>query len=110
MKGLIRFPVAAERSPCGGEQGAAHEQLREENYERNSLILISCVWMLGVASAQEVTSRGKAHPVLPFTTKLYDDFNHEFLSSALWNTSCYASYVSLECAVESQERSCFAWL
>ena len=66
--------------------------------KRNSLILITCVCMFGMASAQDVTS-GKAYTVPPFTTKLYDDFNHEFLSPALWNTFCYASNVSLECAV-----------
>ena len=70
--------------------------------KRNSLILITCVCMFGMASAQDVTS-GKAYTVPPFTTKLYDDFNHEFLSPALWNTFCYASNVSLECAVEIQD-------
>jgi hypothetical protein len=71
--------------------------------KRNSLILITCVCMLGMASAQDVTGSGNAHTVPPFTTKLYDNFNHEFLSPALWNTFCYASNVSLECAVEIQD-------
>ena len=71
--------------------------------KRNSLILITCVCMLGMASAQDVAGSGKARTVLPFTTKLYDDFNHEFLGPALWNTFCYASNVSLECAVEIQD-------
>ena len=54
--------------------------------KRNSLILITCVCMFGMASAQDVTGSGTAYTVPPFTTKLYDDFNHEFLSPALWNT------------------------
>ena len=68
--------------------------------KRKSLILLLC--MVGIASAQD-SGGGTRDAVQTVTTRLYDDFNTEFLSPALWNTFCYASSVSLECVVEIQD-------
>ena len=70
--------------------------------KRNSLILIVLLCLVSLANAQDVSGGTTASTVPMLTTRLYDDFNEEFLSPSRWNTACPATSVSLECVVEIQ--------